>query len=1134
MNRAASPRGVRAAPRSAAALRAREPLWYKDAVIYELRVGAYQDSDDDGIGDFRGLTQRLDYLRELGVTALWLLPFYPSPLRDDGYDIADYEKLHPDCGTLEDFKIFLREAHRRGLRVITELVLNHTSDQHPWFQRARRAPAGSRWRDFYVWSTAPERYAEARVIFKDFEPSNWTWDPLAKAYYWHRFYSHQPDLNFDNPEVRRAMLRALDFWLRLGVDGVRLDAIPYLFEREGTNCENLPETHQFLKELRRHVERRYTDRMLLAEANQWPEDAAAYFGQGDECHMAFHFPVMPRLFMALYMEDRFPIIDILAQTPAIPDSCQWALFLRNHDELTLEMVTDEERDYMYRAYTHDKRARINLGIRHRLAPLLGNDRRRIELMNALLFSLPGTPVIYYGDEIGMGDNIYLGDRNGVRTPMQWSSDRNAGFSRANPQRLYLPIIIDPEYHYESINVEAQRSNLHSLLLWMRRLVALRKRHAAFGRGAIDFLSPHNSKVLAFVRRHETERILVVANLSRFVQYVELDLRDYAGVAPVELFGQNSFPPIGTLPYLLTLGPHAFYWFDLAPGTGDGRPAAVADVTPVVRCHGDAGELFSGEGRASLEAGLGAALPRRRWFGDKAGGVKALSIADVIPIPNGDEAGHLLIARVQPNRGDAAHYAIPVVFRFGDSAATARHERPHAVLAEIEIAGAHGSESGVCLDASSDAAFARALLELIGRRRTVGGELGTLVASTTDSFKTLRGDPQEPLAVMPLGADQSNSSIRFGERFILKLFRRLPEGLNPEIEIGRFLTDRAPYWNIAPVAGALEYSVPRREPVSIAVLQGFVANEGDAWHYTLDQLTQFVDRVVVRVERGEVPPDASGPPLARTEQEPPPLLGELVGGDLETARLLGRRVAELHLALGSQRDDPAFAPEPFGRLHQRSLYQSMRNLTGRTFRLLRERLAALPPAVAGPASRLAQLEPQVTEAFRQLVAQPLSGERIRCHGDLHLGQVLRTGADFVIVDFEGEPARSLAERRLKRSPLRDVAGMLRSYDYARHAAARAALERGVVGHAKSSAIESWTAFWRAWVSSAFLRAYLHPLEGSTLLPRTRADLQLLLHLLLLEKSVYELGYELNSRPEWVSIPMRGIFELLGTDKGSRSS
>src|SRR5579883_3297618 len=452
-----------------------DPLWYKDAIIYELHVRAFADSNGDGIGDFRGLMGKLDYLQDLGITALWLLPFYPSPLRDDGYDIADYTNVNPAYGTLADFQAFLKEAHRRGLRVITELVLNHTSDQHPWFQRARRAPAGSPERNFYVWTDDPNKYHEARIIFKDFEPSNWTWDPVAGAYFWHRFYSHQPDLNYDNPAVHQATFEVLDFWLGMGIDGLRLDAVPYLYEREGTNCENLPETHAYLKKLRRHIDEKFPNRMLLAEANQWPEDAVAYFGQGDECHMDFHFPLMPRLFMALRMEDRFPIIDILQQTPAIPESCQWALFLRNHDELTLEMVTDEDRDYMYRLYAQDPQARINLGIRRRLAPLLENHRGKIELLNALLLALPGTPVIYYGDEIGMGDNIYLGDRNGVRTPMQWNAERNAGFSRANPQRLYLPVIIDPEYHFEAVNVEAQQNNPHSLLWWMKRIIEQRKR-----------------------------------------------------------------------------------------------------------------------------------------------------------------------------------------------------------------------------------------------------------------------------------------------------------------------------------------------------------------------------------------------------------------------------------------------------------------------------------------------------------------------------------------------------------------------------------------------------------------------------------------------------------------------------------
>jgi maltose alpha-D-glucosyltransferase/alpha-amylase len=483
------------------------PLWFKDAIIYQLHIRAFYDSNGDGIGDFRGLTQRLDYIQDLGVTAIWMLPFFPSPLRDDGYDIANYREVNPQYGSLYDFQVLLEEAHRRDLKIVTELVMNHTSDQHAWFQRSRRAPAGDRWRDWYVWSDTPEKYQEARIIFQDFELSNWTWDPVAQAYFWHRFYHHQPDLNFDNAEVRQEMIDTVDYWLDMGVDGLRLDAIPYLYEREGTNCENLPETHAFLKEVRRHVDAKYTGKMLLAEANQWPEDAAEYFGDGDECHMNFHFPLMPRLFMAVEREDRFPIVDILEQTPPLPPSCQWAIFLRNHDELTLEMVTDEERDYMYRMYAVDAQARINLGIRRRLAPLMRNDRRKIELMNALLLSLPGTPIIYYGDEIGMGDNFYLGDRNGVRTPMQWKGDRNAGFSSGNPQRLYLPVIIDPEYHYELRNVEVEQSSTQSLLWWMRRILDLRKQYPAFGNGGFEALDTSNAKVLAFVRETGTSRCL---------------------------------------------------------------------------------------------------------------------------------------------------------------------------------------------------------------------------------------------------------------------------------------------------------------------------------------------------------------------------------------------------------------------------------------------------------------------------------------------------------------------------------------------------------------------------------------------------------------------------------------------------
>jgi maltose alpha-D-glucosyltransferase / alpha-amylase len=553
-----------AAPRARSGLPgADDPLWYKDAILYELHVKAFFDSNDDGIGDFRGLIEKLDYVQDLGVTALWLLPTYPSPQRDDGYDISDYLNIQPAYGSLEDFEAFVEAAHSRGLRVITELVMNHTSDQHPWFQAARADPS-SPFRDFYVWSDTDQRYRDARIIFTDTEPSNWTWDPRARQYYWHRFFSHQPDLNFDHPGVQDEMLRVLRFWLDRGVDGLRLDAIPYLHEREGTICENLDEVHEYLRHVRSEIDRLYACRMLLAEANQWPPDVRPYFGSGDECHMAFHFPLMPRIYMALRKEVRTPIVEILAQTPEIPLNCQWGLFLRNHDELTLEMVTDDERDYMYTEYARDPRMRVNIGIRRRLAPLLDNSRRRQELLHSLLFSMPGTPILYYGDEIGMGDNIYLGDRNGVRTPMQWNGDRNAGFSRADPQALYLPLVIDPVYHYQAINVEAQRRVPSSLLNWMRRLIAIRKRYPVFGRGAIEFLHPSNLAVLAYLRCYEGQTILVVNNLSRFVQPVELDLSKFAGSVPVELFGETAFPRVGEAPYFLSLGPHTFYWFRLEP------------------------------------------------------------------------------------------------------------------------------------------------------------------------------------------------------------------------------------------------------------------------------------------------------------------------------------------------------------------------------------------------------------------------------------------------------------------------------------------------------------------------------------------------------------------------------------------
>src|SRR5579872_2053163 len=591
--------------------RAEDPLWYKDAIIYQLHVKAFFDGNDDGVGDFQGLTQKLDYIQDLGVTALWLLPFYPSPLRDDGYDIADYRDIHPTYGRMADFKVFVREAHRRNLRVITELVINHTSDQHPWFQRARHARAGSAYRNFYVWSDTDQKFLGTRIIFLDTENSNWAWDPVAHAYYWHRFYSHQPDLNFDNPRVFEAVASVMRYWLELGVDGMRLDAVPYLIEREGTNNENLPETHAVLRRLRREMDRQFPGRMLLAEANQWPEDVMPYFGDGDECHMAFHFPLMPRIYMAVATEDRHPITDIMRQTPEIPDNCQWAVFLRNHDELTLEMVTDRERDYLWDYYAADRRARINLGIRRRLAPLMENDRRKIELLNALLMSLPGTPVLYYGDEIGMGDNFFLGDRDGVRTPMQWSFDKNAGFSRANPQRLYLPLILDPEYHYESVNVETQLSNTSSLLWFMKRMIAVRKKFRTFGRGNLKFVSVENPKILAFTRTFEDETLLIVVNLSKFTQAAEVDLLAYKGFVPVDVFSRNRFPVIrDDGQYFFTLAPHSYNWFVLEkahPDMDEEKPL------PLLLLRNWSG-LMEGAAKRQLEGHiLPRYLRRAKWF-----------------------------------------------------------------------------------------------------------------------------------------------------------------------------------------------------------------------------------------------------------------------------------------------------------------------------------------------------------------------------------------------------------------------------------------------------------------------------------------------------------------------------------------
>ncbi len=1136
-----------------------DPLWYRDAIIYEVHVRAFHDSAGDGQGDFRGLTQKLDYLEDLGITAIWLLPFYPSPLRDDGYDIADYTDINPMYGRLEDFKEFLQEAHRRGLRVITELVINHTSDQHPWFQRARVAPPGSVERDFYVWSDTPDRYRDARIIFKDFERSNWTWDPVANAYYWHRFYSHQPDLNYDNPAVKAAIFPVLDMWLEMGVDGLRLDAVPYLFEREGTNCENLPETHGFLKELRAHADARFTNRMFLAEANQWPEDAVAYFGNGDECHMAFHFPLMPRLFMALHREDRFPIVDILAQTPAIPANCQWCQFLRNHDELTLEMVTDEERDSMYRAYARDRQARINLGIRRRLAPLLRNDRRRIELMNALLFSLPGAPVIYYGDEIGMGDNIYLGDRNGVRTPMQWSPDRNAGFSRANPQKLYLPVIIDPEYHFESINVEAQQNNPTSLLWWMKRLIALRKRFKAFSRGTLEVLEPNNPKILAFIREFGDERILVVANLSRFVRYVELNLKKYQGMVLQELFSGNEFPPIGDLPYLLTLTPHAFYWFALAPSISTKRARSATLVgreLPLMRVKGGWEGLFHSSNLPLLETLLPDFLARRR-MSPGPGQVLSAAIEEVQSLlPTRKKEGgiapftppdvRLLVLHLEYDTGDTettllplmpvAEDQIPQLLEAVESAGLVRLGLPPAP----EGPGREGPTFVVC-DALTVPDYCRGLLRMIGAGIRQPFRDGELVAVALPGFAETCGD-QTDLKPVHNPGERNDPSILFDRRAIYKAYRQLEAGINPDLEMTLFLTapvDKGEpgvsatggprFSGVAPPLGYFEYRRPGAEPTSMAVLHRYVPNQGDAWQVTLDQLSSYLDRVLALpgVKRDHAPPPGRllGPIPAPTEKDD---LAELIGPYLPMARLMGECLGGLHRALASDRTNPAFAPEPFSRPYQRSVYQSMRNLVGQLLESLCAGLDGLEASVQVQARQLQEQESQLLKRFRTVLDRSLGGQRIRCHGNLRLHQLLWTGSSFVIIGFEGDPTRPVSERRIKRSPFRDLAELIHSLHMAVGVSMRGLSSEhgkapGLVRPEDRAALQPWAAAWHGRVTRELATAYLE--QAGDLGPQTPEARLALLEVVLLECALREIIENLVHRPDWVAVPLAEALRLL---------
>ncbi|MBI4293051.1 MAG: maltose alpha-D-glucosyltransferase [Betaproteobacteria bacterium] len=1108
MNESAQVHVKRAAP---SARTASDPLWFKDAVVYQLHVKAFFDSNDDGLGDFRGLTSKLDYIAELGVNAIWLLPFYPSPLKDDGYDVADYHNVHVQYGTRSDFRNFVREAHRRGLRVITELVVNHTSDQHPWFQAARRAPSGSSKRDFYVWSDTDQKYKGTRIIFTDTEASNWTWDPVAKAYYWHRFFSHQPDLNFANPKVLKAVFRIMRFWLDMGVDGFRLDAVPYLCEREGTNNENLPETHAVIREIRARLDARYGDRALLAEANQWPEDVREYFGEGDECQMAYHFPLMPRIYMAIAQEDRHPVVEIMQQTPDIPESCQRAIFLRNHDELTLEMVTSKERDYMYTMYAADPRARINLGIRRRLAPLMENDADRIKLMNRLLLSLPGSPIIYYGDELGMGDNIFLGDRDGVRTPMQWSPDRNAGFSRADPQRLFLPPIMDSIYGYAAVNVEAQSRERSSLLNWTRRILAVRKSSQAFGRGRLGFLKPGNRKVLAYLRELGDEAILCVANLGRSAQPVELDLKRFRGRVPVEMMGRAAFPPIGELPYLLTLPAHSFYWFRLATDAEVPQwhtEYIAREEIPVLVLFDGWLSFFRDRVvpwrigmairiREQLETEV---LPRyiepQRWFGGKGETIRRARLADHALWEAGRNTWMLALVGVEAGEAEAERYFVPLALDWQETEEAGMRSPVSAIIARVR----QQAQIGTLVDAFGDAVFCRDLVRAVAEGRELPSARGAIRFVPTRVFGEIAGGEGMDFEVGRPQAQSSNTVVVLGERLFVKGYRRLGSGVNPELEIGRFLTEVARFPNCVRLAASIEYAGADGSATTLALLQAYVANDGDCWNYVVDYLERFLE---------------APPPESETAPQ------EVHGALISLIQTLGVRTAELHRAFALKTGDPAFDPEAVGPNDVSAWKKHAGEEAEATLAQLEGKCERLAPAARSDALALLQDRARL-HARIDACAAPASGAlKTRYHGDYHLGQVLLSKNDFVIIDFEGEPARPVEQRRLKHSPLRDVAGMLRSFSYARAVALGHIAD---AGH-DIAALAPAAGAWEHAVRQAFLSAYEETMRGGGNFGDF-SEMRGLLALFELEKALYELRYELGNRPAWAAVPLAGIIALLG--------
>jgi len=1089
--------------------------WYKDAIIYELHIKAFCDGDGDGIGDFQGLLQKLDYLQDLGVTAIWLLPFYPSPLKDDGYDIGDYYSINPSYGDIGKFRHFLKEAHRRSLKVITELVINHTSDQHAWFQRARRSPKGSKERNFYVWTDNPDQYKDVRIIFQDFEASNWTWDPVAEQYYWHRFFHHQPDLNYDNPQVQEEVLKIIDYWCKMGVDGFRLDAVPYLYEREGTNGENLPETHAFLKQLRKYVDERYPGTVFLAEANMWPEDSASYFGEGDECHMNYHFPVMPRMFMALQMEDRYPITDIFDQTPDIPATCQWAIFLRNHDELTLEMVTDEERDYMYKVYARDPKAKINLGIRHRLAPLLDNSRSKIELLNSLLFSLPGTPVIYYGDEIGMGDNFYLGDRDGVRTPMQWSPDRNAGFSMANPQKLYLPLILDPEYHYESVNVETQRSNTSSLYWYMKRIIGVRKKFKTFGRGALKFLNIENPKVLAFVRVYEEETLLVVVNLSKYSQAAEVDLTGYKGYVPVDVFSKNRWPVIkedGM--YFFTLAPYAFQWFMLEkahPDMDEDRPL------PLMLIRQWEG-LMEGNARRQLENSI---LPRYlqkvKWFTGKDRNLFQATIVDFIKTPLDGHSVFWLLLEIAEQNGTAGLYQLPLLLANDERVAKLTATFPEALVAKVR------SEEG---EGALVDAFFSPEWQMDMYHRMYGHKHITSPGQRIEFGGNghLRKHAQDKGEMIPRihGSDLYNTSITYNGSFFLKMYRQVDVVVNPDLETTKYLT-ALKFEHIPAFVGDIEWR-SRRGTVLLGMMQDMIENHGDGYGYFQERVHNYIERLLAGGRNVELWDQRIGTLMDPVSFDKlPEELQDLLGGHAsEEARLMGVRTGELHLALASGVDMKDYRPEPFTLHYQRSLFSTLQSLVRETYQNLSRHKSRLPADMQSNTERISAYKPKLLAIFKRIYAKKLDALKIRIHGNFHLAQVLLTGKDLAISDYTGDPTLSYSERRLKRSPLVDLATMVLSFH---KVAFDGFMCDPQLQETERARLQPFAALWAHSISGIFVRAYLTTVKDSRLLPSDPKDLEMMWQNYLLQRAILVFNEALKNDPARLIIPLTLIRNIL---------